>query len=267
VNAMDLTRARHHRWSCATVAGVAALVAVAGTARGQEDARTTAQKKMAQGNQLMEQGQPAEALRLFRDAYKLVPNPRYQYNIAVACQATGRDAEALEAFQFFLAKAEGVAQGYTDDAKKQIEVLRGRVAQVTVSAKQSGAGVLVDGRDVGNTPLPQALVLDPGEHRFLVRKLEFEPFEHVVNLRPGDQVTVTVELRPIPRPVAPAVVTITTPTPPPPAAEERSQFYKRWWFWTAVGAVVVTGVIVGVAASSRPGGPKCPGGETICVEP
>jgi hypothetical protein len=244
---------------------VAALVLLAASAQAQEDPKAAAQKKMADGAQLMEQGQPAEALRLFRDAYKLVPNPRYQYNIGVACQAAGRDAEALEAFQNFLTNAQGVRREYTEDAHRQVEVLRGRVATVGVSSKQAGAGVLVDGRDVGQTPLARPLVLDPGEHRFLVRKLEFEPFEHVVTLRPGDQVTVTVELRPIPRPVAPSVVTITTPSPAPEVRGDEAPVYKRWWFWSAVGAVVVTGVVIAVAAGSGSDGPRCSGGGLICV--
>jgi len=42
--------------------------------------------------------------------------------------------------------------------------------------------------------------------------------------------------------------TITQPPPPP---EERSPFYKKWWFWTAVGAVVVAGVGAGIYAGSR----------------
>ena len=36
-------------------------------------------------------------------------------------------------------------------------------------------------------------------------------------------------------------------TPPP---DEQRPFYKRWPFWTAVGAVIVAGVVIGVVASS-----------------
>lgn len=35
-------------------------------------------------------------------------------------------------------------------------------------------------------------------------------------------------------------------TPPPPVDEP---IYDRWWFWTAVGAVVVVGLVVAVSAS------------------
>ena len=41
---------------------------------------------------------------------------------------------------------------------------------------------------------------------------------------------------------APAV--IATPAPPPPP--EKKPLYKRWWLWTAVGAVAATGLAVGL---------------------
>ncbi|MEO8550778.1 MAG: hypothetical protein ABI678_12420 [Kofleriaceae bacterium] len=40
--------------------------------------------------------------------------------------------------------------------------------------------------------------------------------------------------------VATAKVTPLAPTPPAPPRAERS-FYEHWWFWTAVGAVALTG--------------------------
>ena len=245
-----------------------ALMMGAGVVRAQDDAKAAAQKKMAQGAQLLEQGQPAEALRLFREAYRQVPNPRYQYNIGVSCQATGRDADALEAFETFLANAQGVRPEYLGDARKQATLLRSRVATVTVTSKENGAGVLVDGRDVGITPLQRPVILDPGEHRFLVRKATFEPFEHVASLKAGDTVTVAAELRAIPRPVTRPTVTIVAPPPPVVVSREKQNpFYKRWWFWTAVGTAVATGVVVAVAAGSGSGGSTCPGGEFICVKP
>ena len=55
-------------------------------------------------------------------------------------------------------------------------------------------------------------------------------------------------------------------TPPPPARvpwpDARPPFYKRWWFWSAVGAVVVGGVVAGAVVGSRKvcalGSPGCP---------
>jgi tetratricopeptide (TPR) repeat protein len=226
------------------------------SASAQTDAKAAAQQKMAQGAQLLEQGQPAEALALFKEAYQQVQNPRYQYNIGVACQALGRDAEALQAFEAFVANAQGVRQEYLDDAQKQMELLRGRVATVKITSPEAGATVLVDGRDTGRTPLAQALTLDAGEHRFMVRKLSFEPFEKVVTLRRGDRLELAAALRPVVQTVAPPVAVVAPlPSEPPP---ENPPIYKRWWLWSAVGAAVVTGVVVALVINKGSEGPQCP---------
>jgi hypothetical protein len=253
---MISTRAKHS--VVLAVAIAAALMSSIAPVFAQADPKAAAQQKMAQGAQLLEQGQPAEALGLFKEAYELVQNPRYQYNIGVACQALGRDAEALQSFQTFVANAQGVRQEYIDDAHKQIDLLRERVAKVVVTSSVPGASVLVDGRDVGLTPLAQSLVLDAGEHRFIVRKLSFEPFERVVTLKRGDRLDLAADLRPnVVKPVErPAAVVVAPAVPAEP--EAASPIYKRWWLWTAVGAAVVTGVVLGVALHSRSEGPQCP---------
>jgi tetratricopeptide (TPR) repeat protein len=61
---------------------------------------------------------------------------------------------------------------------------------------------------------------------------------------------------PLPGPVVPIEDTTTTTltkAPPPPG---RTPVYRRWWLWTAVGAVVVTGVAIGLGVGlSQSGGP------------
>lgn len=143
----------------------------------------------------MEQGQPAEALRLFLEAHRLHSDPRYLYNIALANVALGRNADAFIAFRTFIAKSTGVRRVYVEDAQKQIVLLMERVAIVDVSSNLSGATVIADGRDVGLTPLDAPLVLDPGEHRFLVRKKGVEPFERMLILGPGESTRLRVELQ------------------------------------------------------------------------
>jgi tetratricopeptide (TPR) repeat protein len=49
-------------------------------------------------------------------------------------------------------------------------------------------------------------------------------------------------------PPAPEAALVATPTPPPP---QPSPIYKRWWFWTGVGVIVVSAVVIGVVASSK----------------
>ena len=52
---------------------------------------------------------------------------------------------------------------------------------------------------------------------------------------------------------------------PAPAVEAESPFYKKWWFWTLVGAAVAGGVVAGVVLTS--GGVERPActPPTICM--
>jgi hypothetical protein len=53
---------------------------------------------------------------------------------------------------------------------------------------------------------------------------------------------------------------------PPPEPEPAPPVYKRWWFWTGIGAVVAGGVVTGVLLTrkSAPSSPLCDGVGT-CV--
>jgi tetratricopeptide (TPR) repeat protein len=57
----------------------------------------------------------------------------------------------------------------------------------------------------------------------------------------------------LPSAAAPPVVSPTPAAPAlaatPPSSAERPPLYRKWWLWTAVGAVAVVGVAVGVAVA------------------
>jgi len=81
------------------------------------------------------------------------------------------------------------------------------------------------------------------------------------------------EPEPAPAPVLPAptaapeqpVQIVAMPQSTNPTLEDEAPVYKKWWFWTGVGAVVAGAVVVGIVlssgGSSRPG---CPPG-VVCL--
>jgi hypothetical protein len=54
---------------------------------------------------------------------------------------------------------------------------------------------------------------------------------------------------------------------PPPEPQESSPAYKRWWFWSGIGAVVAGGVVTAIVLSSKsaPKSPLCDPG-ALCVQ-
>jgi len=64
---------------------------------------------------------------------------------------------------------------------------------LSLKCNVSGARVLVDGREMGTTPLPR-LALSPGEHRIRVEKEGYDPFKEWVNLHISRHISLDIGL-------------------------------------------------------------------------
>lgn len=107
-----------------------------------------------------------------------------------------------------------------------------------------GADVFVDSRPVGKAPLPKTLSVQAGKHNVRVEMAGFEPFNDVVDVKPGATLTVRAELKPKARPLAVA-------PRPAPVKSAPTPLVKKPWFWAAAGgAVLLLGAGAAVAASS-----------------
>jgi hypothetical protein len=83
------------------------------------------------------------------------------------------------------------------------------------------------------------------------------PFSRWVWIDAGKAVQVSLALEPQPTPP------VTVAAVPPPLAERRAEsapIYKRWWFWTVIGAAVAGGTIGAVTATTG-GSDRVPGGD------
>ncbi len=138
-------------------------------AAGTEAARETARARLVEGVELLRQKQFAQALTKFDEAYALVPSPNIFYDRGLAYQGLGRDADALEAFDAFLAHADHAPPGTREKATHERETLRARVATLAVTSDPPGAEISVDGRRRGVTPLSGALYIDAGPHEVAAR--------------------------------------------------------------------------------------------------
>jgi hypothetical protein len=133
------------------------------------DAREAARARLVEGVELLRKNQYAPALTKFDQAYALVPSPNIHYDRALAYLGLGRNADALEAFEAFLARADHPPPGTREKATRDRETLRTRVATLAVTTDPPGAEVTIDGRLRGVTPLGGSLYLDPGPHEVVAR--------------------------------------------------------------------------------------------------
>jgi PEGA domain/Tetratricopeptide repeat len=96
---------------------------------------------------------------------------------------------------------------------------------VVITSPVVGARVEVDDKKVGTVPVE--LRLAPGDHAITLRHSDYETANSRIVVRSGERRSLSVTLERTPR------------------------FYERWWFWTGLGTVAATGVVVGIALTTE----------------
>ena len=131
------------------VAAVVATLALAGGAgavraeprpASSDVVRDAARAKLVEGVDALKRGEPRVALDSFADAYALFPSPKIHYDFGLAYVGLGRDAEALSAFERFLAEAPDAPADKRDKAARYVAELRGRVGAVTDAGQRAPDG-------------------------------------------------------------------------------------------------------------------------------
>jgi hypothetical protein len=154
-----------------TAALAAARPAQADAPPSKEAIRAAARAKLVEGVDALRRGEHRVALERFEEAYVLVPSPKIHYDFALAYLGLGRRAEALSAFERFLAEAQDAPRDKREKATGQAAVLRPQVGAIAVAVEgaPSGAAIAVDGLEVGRVPLARSVYVDPGRHEIAVR--------------------------------------------------------------------------------------------------
>ena len=164
-------RARRALAAVTAVALAGAGPALAEPRRSGEAARSAARAKLVEGVDALRRGEPGAALERFQEAYALVPSPKIHYDFGLAYLGLGRRAEALSAFERFLAEAQDAPADKREKAAQQTTALRPQVGALAIAVEGApdGTAIAVDGREVGRAPLARSVYVDPGPHEIVVR--------------------------------------------------------------------------------------------------
>lgn len=133
---------------------------------GAQDAR----EFFAAGEEDYRLGRYDDAIADWARAYELDPRPLIQYNLAQAFERAGRIAEAVTAYESFLA-ATTPQDAKRLEAQARLAALRERIARTAIVVRTTvvGAIVLVDGEERARTPRTDPIAVAPGRHRIVVR--------------------------------------------------------------------------------------------------
>lgn len=180
-----------------------------------------------------------DAVESFRAAYAIEPRPSLLINLGTALRYLGREAEAADLFERFLASGEGARELRTQLAR-QIAEIDGRVARLRFIAA-AGVDVRVDGRPIADRADGRGVRVDPGERTIVATAVGKAAAVRHVTIRAGTDLDVRLDPPPTPR--APPVLRVVERGVPTTTAVA-----------FAVGALGVvgvgTGAVVGALALS-----------------
>lgn len=183
-------------------------------------------------------GDPAKGVELLTDLFIESNDPTYIFNQGRCYEQNNRYKDAIGRFREYLRKAKDASEADRADAEKHIADCRALLHEENPS--ESG-----------------------GEGRTAATPKTAEPAAAMANPAPTPSSASVIP---------PSAAVASTPEPlgvsqsAPPEPQESPPLYKRWWFWTGVGAVVAGGVVTAIVLSSKssPKSPACDGVGT-CV--
>jgi hypothetical protein len=232
---------------------------------------------LREGVRQRQQGRDREALATFQRAGAIQRLPRVVAQIGFAEQAMGLWPAAAEHVEEALAATgDEWIQKNRRTLEQSFERIRTQVGRLEVWGSPDGAEVLLDGRSVGHLPDIKPLWVGVDPARLIVRAPGFAEVVRLVEVRAGDLRREHIELRllSLAAPVGVAAGgasavggVVTKPAVVVPSeghAPAQVPMTRRWWFWTAIAAIVVgAGVAVGVTLSRGVG--ACDGIKRPCT--
>lgn len=188
------------------------LVAQVGEPAASPEARAKAQVLLKEGARLYEKGALVPALDKFNQAYDQYPSPKLLFNIGQSSRDLGRQVEAMNAFERFLAEATDAPADMVAEAKSSVGELEGKLGKLQIQCETDQAEIGVDGKIVGKAPLGRLIWARPGRHQVTAELARFAPAVEEVEVKANWVHTVVITLQPATTPAA-------EPPPRPRAAE------------------------------------------------
>ena len=196
-----------------------------------DDVTTQAREHFTQATKLYKDGDFDAALVQFERAYELKPNYRVLYNIGQTYFQLRQYVEARDAMTRYLKEGGDQIEAERQAAvNKDLADLQRRLAKVTIKVNVGGATVLVDGKNVGTTPLAEPVVVSEGLRSISVEAPNRGVLQRQLQVAGGDQQVLTLKFDEGPRTI---VIKSSDAAP-----ESKARLGAGFWV-TAIGAVAL----------------------------
>ncbi len=197
------------------------LMSIGPRGRADEGNKQEALEAFKAGVEQFNEERYSEAVTKFREAHRLNPSWKIQYNIGQCEAALKRYGLALEAFEHYLAKGgDDVPDDRRDEVVNELRRMREMVGAVEVRGP-SGIVVFIDDIERGATPLGTGIRVTAGiEHGIRLVKDSEELLSHHVTVGGGQTVTIDAPEAEPKKEEPPAIAASTPSVAPQPEKEE-----------------------------------------------
>jgi hypothetical protein len=194
----------------ASLAIVMGVLAAPQTARA--GAKEEARKHYDRAIELVDDGQLEGAIVEFQRSYDLTHHFAVLYNIGQVFVSLAKPVEAVDAYQRYLADGgKKIPTARRTEVEQEIARQKARIATLEIRGLPEGAGVRVDGKEIGKAPIAAPVRVGVGTHNIAATAEGYDPAETEVTVAGEDQRVVDLVLAkhvvgaPPPAPVAPVL--------------------------------------------------------------
>lgn len=176
-----------------------------------EEKLQEADNRFLRGVEFFNDGEYSAALAEFQWSYNLKPHYAVLYNIAVCYVKLGKYAEALKYFKDYIEKG---GSKITPEKKKQVDdeiaYVKSLTGNLNVATNIDGAAIIIDGKEVGKTPLKESIPVSAGTHLLEVALMGYMPVKEEITIATGTTIEKSYILT---KDIRTAQVTITSTAP------------------------------------------------------
>jgi len=235
-------------FAAALGAGVVLSAVPTTTAQAAPPSLTEAKKHYGAGEKEFKAGDYAAALTDFQAADAIKSTPQSQRFIGLCQDKLGHYAEAVAAYEKFLAAVPTKMKKEGEELTARIAAIKAMPAHLHVETTPGGASIMADGKAMGTTPTDVELA--PGKHILHIELTGYLPIDKDVDLAYGakENFSSALEAKPVEKPIAvapPVTAPPEQPKPIEPAPEKKESHSKLPAFITGGLAIVAVGVGTG----------------------
>ena len=176
-----------------------------------------AKKHYGEGEKKYKAGDFAGALPEFQAADAVKSTPQSQRYIGLCQDNLGHYADAVAAYEKFLAAVPAKMKKEGDEITKRVEQIKAMPAHLHVESTPTGASIVIDGKPMGTTPADVDVAA--GKHILHIELPGYLPNDRDLDLAYASKQDIKAELEAKPAEAAPVATTAPTPVMPPKAVE------------------------------------------------